>query len=386
MTISHPDVVGRVGREAIGVKDAVPRGDRIGISRDVKAAEMFAVSARRCGPMAVVGHDKCGKRRCRILNVADSHLVFNLTVSQELHRRDIGARISRSLKREREADGVAVLIQLERRDRPCSQLGVLPADPPFIERANEPFVRIDDLHRAATFHDSSALDPDRLVAELQDVAERVRDQQHRRPAVHDQPLHALERLRKEVRVARAENLVDDEDVRLDCRRDRKHQTRHHSGGVGLVRLLEKVSQLRELSDVFSRAFDLSACKTLVGQRCMNVLISRELRMEPRAGFQQRLHLTIDRHDPLARRDVAGDQFQQRALAGAVSADDAKTLAGFQLEIDVAQSPEFMRSNPTPRHHAGEAERDEEVVEARREDVVHLSDARQSHDRPLRHSQ
>src|SRR5438132_11141188 len=140
MTVSHPNVVDRVRCQTKGIDDAVPRGDRIGVSRYLKAAEMFAVYARRRGPLAVVGQDKCGKRRCRILNVADSHLVFNLTVSQELDRRDIRARISRSAEREREGYGLAVLIQLERRDRPCSQLGVLAADPSFIERTNEPFV------------------------------------------------------------------------------------------------------------------------------------------------------------------------------------------------------------------------------------------------------
>ena len=93
MAVSHPKVVGRVRRQAIGIKHTVARGERIVVSGHVQAAEVFAVNARGCGPLAVVGDNKCGERGRRILNVADSDLVFDLTVSQELDRRDIGARI-----------------------------------------------------------------------------------------------------------------------------------------------------------------------------------------------------------------------------------------------------------------------------------------------------
>ena len=101
--------------------------------------------------------------------------------------------------------------------------------------------------------------------------------QHRRAAL-DQPGHAGDRLRQEVRVAGAEHLVDDEDLRLDARRDREAETGLHAGRIRAEGLVEERAELRELGDVLLGRADLTLVEALVRQRGADVLLARELWM------------------------------------------------------------------------------------------------------------
>ena len=61
------------------------------------------------------------------------------------------------------------------------------------------------------------------------------------------------------------------------------------------------------------------------------------------GRGQAKRLTAQLHRPLVRREGAGDDVDERALAGAIFAEEDVHFAGAQVEIDVAQ-----------RLHAGKA--------------------------------
>ena len=72
----------------------------------------------------------------------------------------------------------------------------------------------------------------------------------------------------------------------------------------------------------------------------NVFSSRQFRMKSRAHFQQATDAAIDIGVSLARLGDARENFQQRALAGAVAPDDPDDLARRDLEADVAERPEI----------------------------------------------
>ena len=69
-----------------------------------------------------------------------------------------------------------------------------------------------------------------------------------------------------------------------------------------------------------------------------VLRAAEVGVEAEAELEQRGDAAADAEAALGRLRGAGEDLEQRALAGAVGADDADRLAGGDLEADVAQHP------------------------------------------------
>ena len=88
-------------------------------------------------------------------------------------------------------------------------------------------------------------------------------------------------------------------------------------------------------------------------------------MKSTARIQKCLHLSLDGDRALGRRDVLGDQLQDRGLAGAVPADDPQPLPLRELQIDVADRPErwyrgFL-TDGSPRASLRFAVRDEKIL-------------------------
>src|SRR4026209_1577022 len=75
----------------------------------------------------------------------------------------------------------------------------------------------------------------------------------------------------------------------------------------------------------------------------DVVVPRQVRVEPRAQRQQARDVTDDIDDALVRLDDPGEDLQERALAGPVRPDDREALAGRALERDVAECPEVGRT-------------------------------------------
>jgi hypothetical protein len=148
----------------------------------------------------------------------------------------------------------------------------------------------------------------------------------------------LEALMLEVGVADGQRLVDDQDVGPARGGDAERQAHLHARRVHAHRLVDVVADVGERFDLRHQRDDFidPQADQLAGHQ--RVLAAGEIGVETHAQFQQRRHAALDRHASRGRLRGAGNELEQRALAGAVDADDAHRFARRELEADVLQHP------------------------------------------------
>ena len=146
-------------------------------------------------------------------------------------------------------------------------------------------------------------------------------------------------------VADRQHLVDDQDLRLQVGGHRERQPHVHAAGVALHRRVEELLDLGERDDLVELPVDLAAAHAQDRAVEVDVLAAGQLGVEAGADLQQAA-------DAAAELDLAGrrlgdprEDLQQRALAGAVAADDADDLARLDLEVDVLAGPRTPRVVP-----------------------------------------
>jgi hypothetical protein len=101
-----------------------------------------------------------------------------------------------------------------------------------------------------------------------------------------------EALALELRVADGEDLIDQQNLRLDVDSHRKPETDVHPGGVRAHRLIEELTQFGELRDARQRLacfLQGEAEENGVEQR---VLAAADLGMEARTEVEQRGHAAV----------------------------------------------------------------------------------------------
>ena len=136
-------------------------------------------------------------------------------------------------------------------------------------------------------------------------------------------LHPVEALLLEALVADGEHLVDEQDVGLDVDRHGEAQTDVHARRVVLHLVVDELLELGELDDLVEALADLPARQPEQRAVQVDVVPAGELGLEARAELQHRRELAAD--DDLAggRLQDAGDALEQRRLARAVPAEDAR---------------------------------------------------------------
>ena len=86
--------------------------------------------------------------------------------------------------------------------------------------------------------------------------------------------------------------------------------------------------------------DLPLVEAQDGSVEVNVVAPAELGIETRAEFEQRRHAPVHRNASGSGLQNAGDDLQQRTLAGAVLAHDAERFAALDFKRDVAERPKI----------------------------------------------
>ena len=140
----------------------------------------------------------------------------------------------------------------------------------------------------------SFVQPDRLVAEALDQAERVRDQQDGLAA----PLELAELVEALVRepfVADGEHFVDEQHLRVDVNRHREAQPHVHARRVGLHRRVDELAQLGKVDDLVEALLDLALREAEHDAVDEDVLAPGDLRMKPGAELDQRRDAAANAH-------------------------------------------------------------------------------------------
>ena len=149
------------------------------------------------------------------------------------------------------------------------------------------------------------------------------------------------RLRPEVGVAGGEHLVEQQDVRVDRGRDGEAEPGAHPRRVGLERRVDEVAELGVLDD---RRQELAGHRVVEPEERaaeQDVVAPGQLLVEAGAERQQPGDVAVDVDRALGRMDDPGEDLEERALAGAVRADDRQRLAALDVQVDVAQRPELV---------------------------------------------
>ena len=174
-----------------------------------------------------------------------------------------------------------------------------------------------------------------LIAQRADEILVVRHDQDGAAGLLDlvEPVHALA---LERRVADREDLVDDQDLRIEMHGDGEREPGIHAAGIGLHRPLEILADVGEAHDVVELALDLGFVHAEQLAVDHQIVVAAELGVEAGAKLDQRRDAAIDLDAAGRRLQGAGNDLQQRRLAGAVAADDADRLPLAHLEIDPLQ--------------------------------------------------
>ena len=130
-----------------------------------------------------------------------------------------------------------------------------------------------------------------------------------RPPLAD-VVHLAEALLLEPRVADREHFVDDQDLRLEVRRDREREPHVHAARVVLHRRVDEALDLGEGDDLVELARDLRAAHAENRAVQENVLAAGQLRMKPGADFEQR----ADAPDECAHGRASGSVIRDRIFS------------------------------------------------------------------------
>jgi hypothetical protein len=181
--------------------------------------------------------------------------------------------------------------------------------------------------------------------------------------------HLSEALALEGRVADRENLVHDQDLRLQVRRHGEREPQLHPARVALDRRVDEALDVGERDDLVELPLDLLALHPEDRAVEEDVLATRQVGVEAGADLEQRPDAPPDPSLAFRRVGDARQDLQQGRLPRAVPADDAEHLAALDVEGD---APEGLDLFAPPAAERGAHCARDRVAEAAVEDV-HLAE-------------
>ena len=167
---------------------------------------------------------------------------------------------------------------------------------------------------------------------------RMADEEEREAAVAHLP-HAGDALLLEADVADREDLVHDQNVRIDRDCHREREPGEHPAGVRLHGLVDVLADVGEGRDLVEARRDLGGGDAEDRGGEEHVVAAGELRVEPAAELEQRGEPAPHVHLAFRRRHCPRDDLEQRGLPRAVAPDDPQALAAADLEGHVPQGPD-----------------------------------------------
>ena len=171
--------------------------------------------------------------------------------------------------------------------------------------------------------------------DLFDEAEFVGHEQHRR-AISAPIRHRPERLAPELGVADGQQLVDQVDVARRNDRDGKAEPCSHPGRVLADRHVDRIADVGEPNDLVERSVGFPPGHSEEHRPGADVLDARHVGVHAGTQVEHGHHPALDRERPLVGFREAGDQAQERGLAGPVRSDHAQALMRSDGEAEISQ--------------------------------------------------
>src|ERR1700733_14185339 len=128
------------------------------------------------------------------------------------------------------------------------------------------------------------------------------------------------------------------------RRNRKRQSSLHAAGIALHRRIYESFDTGKFDDLVELAGNFHPAHAKNGAVEVHVFPPTELWMKTGTHLEQGTGSSIQTYFTGRRRRDLGDDLEQRALAGAVAANDADDLPLFDSEGDILQRPERLNVN------------------------------------------
>src|SRR5262249_5266569 len=136
-------------------------------------------------------------------------------------------------------------------------------------------------------------------------------------------------------------LIDDENLRLQMRCNCKGQPHIHPAAVMFDRRIKEFFYFGESDYLIKFISDFALAHAQDGAIERDVLAAGQLGMEPCDDSEKPRHPTTERDQTLRRLGDAAQNFEERAFAGAVPADDPNDLTALDFEAYVLKRPELL---------------------------------------------
>src|SRR5690242_9102600 len=116
--------------------------------------------------------------------------------------------------------------------------------------------------------------------------------------------------------------------------DREPESDVHARRIALHRRVDELPQLSEFNDTVELSVDLATSHPENRAVQINVFAPGQLGMKTRSDFNQRREPSVDHDLAVSWRRDPRKELQDRALAGAVVADDAERFRALHFKTDV----------------------------------------------------
>jgi hypothetical protein len=145
----------------------------------------------------------------------------------------------------------------------------------------------------------------------------------------------------EAGVTDGQDLIHDQDFRVQVGCDTESQADVHSTGVSFHRRVQKLFDFRKGDDLIELALDLAPAHAQDGAIEEDIISAGKLRMETGADLKETPYSAAKVGAARRRFRDAGKDFQQSGFAGAVPADDTYSLTRLDLKADILEGPKVL---------------------------------------------
>src|SRR5690348_2518336 len=198
----------------------------------------------------------------------------------------------------------------------------------------------DDVLRPPVFQQFTLIDQQHAIAKFADHLHVVGNHNHGLPAF-TKAADALVAFLAESGIAHRQNLVNQQDIRVNLGGHGESQSHVHAGRILFDRGINEFANLREVYDALLPFQNLPAGQTQQQAVNEDVLPSGEFVVKSGPQFNQRRDAATNRNLSRSGAINAGNNLEDCALSGPVPADQAQRAAVFHVKGDVLNGIEIV---------------------------------------------